>query len=113
MSHPALTPDRFELRILPDRERVIVEVSGELDMATVDAVTSAVHGLRDADWQHVIVDLEGCTFIDVQGLRMLLAIDAEARSDGWRFAIVDSAPPVSRLLEVTGMREHFVTANGH
>jgi anti-anti-sigma factor len=46
-------------------------------------------------------------FIDSQGLHLLLDVDREASADGWQFAIIDGSPPVTRLLELTGLRDRF------
>src|SRR3954454_17680169 len=59
---------RFEVRIVPDRDRVIVALCGELDMANVDAVQTALNELRAVGWTSLVLDLRELTFIDSTGL---------------------------------------------
>jgi anti-sigma B factor antagonist len=99
--------DRLQVRVLPDRDRVIVEVQGELDMAGVDAVQETLDELHAAGWNSLVLDLRGLTFIDSMGLGLLLTAERQARREGAAFAIVDGAPALARLLEVVGLEGHF------
>jgi anti-anti-sigma factor len=103
---------RCVVDVRPDRDRVIVGFHGELDIATRDDLNAAVNELRDAGWQRIAVDLHKVSFIDSQGLRLLLRFDTDARRDGWEFAIVDRSPAVRRLLSVVGLSDHFARAHG-
>jgi anti-sigma B factor antagonist len=106
----AAGPDEFHLDIRPDRERVVLAVRGELDMATVPRVREAIDQLRRDGWRSVVLDLSEVTFIDAQGLNLLLSIWRSARGDAWDFALRDGSPPVSRLLEVARLSNHFPRA---
>ena len=97
----------FEVRSRPDRDRVIVAVSGELDIASVRALKEALDELRDSGWNSVVVDLRGLTFIDSSGLSLLLNAQRVARREHAAFAIVDGSPAVARLLEIAGLENHF------
>jgi anti-anti-sigma factor len=98
---------RFDLRIRPDRERVIVALDGELDFSNVDAVRAALEELRTSGWRSIVVDLRELTFIDSTGLSLLLEADHVARRQGAALAIVDGSPAVARLLELVGLGDHF------
>jgi anti-anti-sigma factor len=76
-------------------------------MATVDRVRAALDEARDAGWQHVVLDLQDVQFVDSQGLHLLLDVDRDARESGWEFGIVDGAPPLIRLLEISGLKDRF------
>jgi anti-sigma B factor antagonist len=98
---------RFDLRIRPDRARVIVVLEGELDFSNAGAVRAALEELRTAGWRSIVVDLRELTFIDSTGLSLLLEADYVARRQGAALAIVDGSPPVARLLELVGLGDHF------
>jgi anti-anti-sigma factor len=97
----------FEVRSRPDRDRVIVAVSGELDIATVGAVQAALDELYAVGWMSVVFDLRELSFIDSMGLSLLLEAERTAQRSGAAFAIVDGSPAVARLLEVVGLEEYF------
>ncbi len=64
-------PD-FGIEVLPARERVIVSVSGELDMATTDRLRAAVGELYEMGFSRLVLDLRTVTFIDSTALEFLL-----------------------------------------
>jgi anti-sigma B factor antagonist len=70
---------RLEVRTKPDRDRVIVGVSGELDIASVGALQTALEELRGTGWSSIVIDLRELTFIDSSGLALLLHEDRVAR----------------------------------
>lgn len=93
---------RFEVRVRPDRDVVHVEPAGELDMATAPQVRREVEALVATGFTRVVIDLRALEFIDGSGLRLLLALDAAARSDGWRLSLTEGPEPVQRLFTLTG-----------
>jgi len=101
---------RFEFRIVPDRDRVIVVLRGELDMTSVDEVRAVLDELHAVGWTSLVLDLRELTFIDSTGLSLLLSAEREARRAGAAFAIVDGSPAVARLLELVGLSDHFTRA---
>jgi anti-anti-sigma factor len=100
-------PTPFSLELRPDRDRVLLAVRGEIDMSTVRPLREAVREAREAGWDHVVLDLGDVRFIDSQGLHLLLDVDRQASEDGWQFGIIDGSAPVTKLLELTGLRDRF------
>jgi anti-sigma B factor antagonist len=100
----------LEVQVRPDRDRVIVEVSGEVDVASVGRLQEALDDLRAHGWEHIVLDLREVSFIDSTGLSLLLDAERSARRQGASFAIVDGAPAVARLLEIVGLKDHFTRA---
>jgi anti-anti-sigma factor len=94
---------RFAIDVTPQRSRVVMTVSGELDIATVGAVRTTLAGLRDTGWDDIVVDLDRVPFIDSTGLALLLEVERRARSEGWAFAIVEGCKPLQRLLMLTAV----------
>jgi len=107
---PTRTPPTFAIEIRPDRSRVVVELSGELDCATVPGVATELDSLRAAGWEAIALDVRRVSFVESSGLRLFLEADARARAEGWRFELDGTAPAVERLLAITGLTGWFPRA---
>jgi anti-sigma B factor antagonist len=83
----------------------VVDVHGELDLATAPRLAARLDRLRRPGPLRVLVDLTGLEFCDSTGLRALLGAAAEVRAAGGRLAISVADGPVLRLLELTGADE--------
>lgn len=80
--------------------RVVLE--GELDLATAPTLELELE-LDRLEWRRpglVLVDLRGLAFMDLAGMRVLLAAHERARRRGGEFAIVRGAPIVERLMRL-------------
>jgi anti-sigma B factor antagonist len=100
MSTP-VNPSPFPLDVseLHEGARVRVRLRGELDFATADFVADRLRRLRERH-AAVLLDLDELAFIDAGGLRVVLTAAADARNDGWAFAVTRGSAPVRRLVEL-------------
>jgi anti-anti-sigma factor len=95
---------RIELIVDPkvDGLDVVLHVSGELDLATLAGLQTAIDAAaaRVPTDGRVVLELAGVRFIDAAGLRLLL--DSAQRRQP---AVVLRSPsaPVRRLFDVTGL----------
>lgn len=105
-------PATFRVAIEPEREYVRVIPCGELDLATVEQLNAEIVTLRSSGLTAIVLDLRELTFMDSTGLRLLLSLDAAARSDGFQFSIIDADGPVRRLLELTRLDGRFQRVDG-
>lgn len=96
----------FRLVVTHHERRTVVELQGEMDLATADEVRRALAA------QHgpVLVDLRELSFIDVAGLRVLLEADARSRSDGANLRFVRGAS-VRRVFELAGLPDQLMYAD--
>jgi anti-anti-sigma factor len=83
-----------------DRDVTTVTVAGDLDLSTAPELERSLAGIQ-ADGRPVLLDLRGLTFIDSSGLRVILAADVRARSNGTRMMLVPGPPGVQRVFELT------------
>jgi|tagenome__1003787_1003787.scaffolds.fasta_scaffold20741198_2 anti-sigma B factor antagonist len=97
-------PERFDVEIRPARERVIVVPHGELDMAVTDQVEDAVDGLVGSGFTEIVLDLRRLSFMDSSGLRLVVR---QARRPDATVRIIDGAPAVARLFDLTGVRSEL------
>lgn len=83
----------------PDHQRVVA--TGEVDLASGLRLTDALRAAQ-ADARHVVLDLNGTTFMDMSGVRVLLAAAQHARAAAETFEIVHATASVARMLALTG-----------
>ena len=90
----------------------LVEVFGELDLATAPRLCAVLDEARAQRVRRVVIDLTGVDFCDSTGLRALLGASTELRHAGGRLAVaVLPNGAVSRLFEITGIGENLPTSN--
>ena len=68
-------------------------------MASAPTVTAALQRLREQG-EHVLLDLDAVGFIDMSGLRVVIAAAQEASRDGWSFRMTRGSPQVRRLISL-------------
>lgn len=92
------------IEILTEEERTILRVEGELDLFTAPRLREAVVEATDGGAKHVVVDLEGVTFIDSSGLGVLVACLKRLRERDGSFAVVaGEGSSLHKLLALTGL----------
>jgi anti-sigma B factor antagonist len=74
----------------------VVRVQGELDLAGVPQLLSALAGL-DGD---VELDCSGLEYIDASGVGALVRVHEACAARGAQFVVVDPSPVVVRLLRL-------------
>lgn len=85
-----------------------VAVRGELDFGTEETLVGLATGAMSSPSAcSAVVDLTGVSFIDSSGLRAVLRCRDVARARGLDFCLAVSEGPVSRLLEVAGVKAWF------
>ena len=85
----------------------VVSVMGEVDLATARAFEQTLLGAAEDGTGEVIVDLTGCSFLDSQGLKALLAARGRLERSNRRLALVLSNPSVMRIFQITRSDEVF------
>jgi anti-anti-sigma factor len=108
---PALVADGFAIASHVVGEQATIVVTGELDRATAPTLIDEVTRLVSGSVRGIVVDLEDTTFVDLGGLRALVAACAAARASGGDIAL--RAPPRSlhRVLAVAGADTVFVVTS--
>jgi anti-anti-sigma factor len=91
----------------------IVQPHGELDLATVDTLRSALDGaiaetLSAAldgmeNGSRLVLDLRSLSFIDSNALHLLVALDQRAQRDGFQLTLLAPVAPIDRAIQVSGL----------
>ncbi|MCU1607411.1 MAG: anti-sigma-factor antagonist [Modestobacter sp.] len=107
MSQPAEdVPFAVRTDVRADHLRVLV--SGELDLYREAELRSAVNDvLVDRAPDRLVLDVCGLQFLDSSGLRALLNCRDRARSVGVPLTLAVTPGPVTRLLDLAGVRDWF------
>ena len=82
---------------------VTVTVSGELDISNADVLRHELADVTDASPPRVVFDLGGLSFVDSSGIAVLVQVANSAAEVN----VARASPVVRRILEVTGLAEHF------
>lgn len=77
-------------------------VAGELDLATTPRLELRLGRLDQERPRTILVDLAGVTFIDLTGVRALLAAQERAQAHGYELAIVRESHAARRLFALIG-----------
>lgn len=84
----------------------IATVVGEIDADNCQEFASSVlDGADGAD--RLVVDVGGLTFIDSSGISELLKLREQLADRGAEFELRNPSTTVRRVLEITGLLEHF------
>jgi anti-anti-sigma factor len=103
----------FEVQVQRRKHVTIVQPRGELDLATIDRLRSALDsaiaetlsaaldGMENG--ARLVLDLRGLSFIDSNGLHLLVALDQRAERDGFQLTLLAPAPPIDRAIQLCGL----------
>jgi anti-sigma B factor antagonist len=108
----AVQPPDYHCDVIPERSRVRVAPAGELDRVSTPELERTIGELRQAGFDHVILDLRHLRFLDSAGLRLILDLDANARADSHTLALVAGPPEIQRVFEISGTLDRLPFTDG-
>jgi anti-sigma B factor antagonist len=89
--------------IVHEARRVLVSISGELDLATRDLLRERCATVPPAP--ELVIDLTGLAFVDCGSLRVLERLMVDCTAAGGRARVVAPDGPVRRVLEISGFAD--------
>lgn len=101
--HDSLTATRRNGR---DGE-VVIELAGELDLATAPIVREALQAIPLARGCSLVFDLTGVSFADSAGISSLVMACKGVRSEDGTFSMTGCQHEVRRVLEICGLIEYL------
>ncbi|HUI48390.1 MAG TPA: STAS domain-containing protein [Acidimicrobiia bacterium] len=107
MEEQALQPD-LSLHTNRAGTRAVVLIAGDLDAYSAATLEDEVSRLLADEVSELVFDLSGTGFLDSSGLRAILASEREISRHGGSLVLQGPSDPVRRLLEITGLTDHFV-----
>ncbi len=96
-------PDIVVTVMTDDPSAPVIALAGELDLASVDATRAGIGRVLVSQPTRLTFDLERLTFMDSSGIALMVQISNEIE----QVTLTNVAPIVHRVLEATGLLEHF------
>src|SRR5690349_16436024 len=96
----------FAVEVVTGAHETVVDVSGEIDLATCERLRAAIEP-HLGPVQHVVLDLAGVHFMDASSLGVLLSARARLRSDGGSLSLRNPSLAARTLLSATGLTDSF------
>ncbi|MBN0043849.1 STAS domain-containing protein [Streptomyces actuosus] len=109
----SLTPEPLSVKITVPREGVaLLTFSGPLDHETapefrLHLADQLAHGRR-----HILLDLAAVPFMDSSGMNAVLRVHRETRDLPGSLHVIAPAPPVRRILDLTGVSQMVPVSAG-
>jgi anti-sigma B factor antagonist len=97
----------FQLDVNPDRERVIVVPTGEIDLATAPRMEASIEELLNSGFRQVVVDLRRVEFMDSQGIRALMNAHHHAVEQEAMLSLILGHGVARNVLELCGVLPHL------
>jgi anti-sigma B factor antagonist len=96
-------------RICPGGEAV-VDLGGELDIATAEVAVSYVSDVIDRHRGPVAVDLTALAFCDAGGLAALVRMARYAEHKGCAFRLASPSRSLVKIMRITGLDRRFLAS---
>ena len=102
-----MTDPRPLLQTEGEDGRVVVRLTGEIDLSNVDGLEAQIESAI-AHAQDVVIDLSAIDFIDSRGLRLLKRVSAAvAHRDGTLLVVAPAGSVARSVLDMTGMSQEL------
>ncbi len=102
----------FEAQVAGTTAHPLLRIRGTLDVGSIRPVLQLVRKLELRGAQTLTIDLEGVTFIDAAGLRVLTTSRQRARAFGCSLVLSNPSRRVRRLLDLCGLEHLFQIESG-
>ena len=86
--------------VLPQHQAIIIELQGELDTEGVKILESTFLKLCKEDEFHLILNCAQLTYINSQGLGLLVSGKKSVGESGHKLVVTNLQEPIRRLFEV-------------
>ncbi len=105
MSLDRMSPASRQLlvNVEPIGDVTVVAAEGEVDVASVAALRERLVELAVEGRVHVVLDLNGVSFLDSMGLGAIIATRRKFKSLGGQLVLACSAPVILKLLRLTSL----------
>lgn len=83
---------------------LLVRLKGELDHHTAENLREKVSEIIEKNKiHHIVLNLQGLTFMDSSGLGVILGRYKQIQSQGGEMVVCSISPPVKRLFDMSGL----------
>jgi anti-anti-sigma factor len=105
--------ERPELSIAVRRttDEAVLSLAGEIDMLTATRLSSVVTEVLTDPPARIVLDLEGVTFCDSQGLGTLVVLSRKCSHAQSVMMLTNVGEFLMRVLDITGLRSALMVRN--
>ena len=86
----------------------VVKVQGEVDAYSAHQLRACLDEVADTPQRRIVVDVKDVGFIDSSGVGVLVASVKRLRQDGRALVVRGPTRQITKLLEITGLRQLVV-----
>jgi anti-sigma B factor antagonist len=97
----------LRIRRTRDEHGVVLELSGELDLASAPALERELSEIEDENPGRIVIDLGNVSFLDSTGLALMLRAQQTSPANGHQLCLRPGSSQVQRLFEITGALDRF------
>lgn len=97
----------FDVFIDWDNGQPVVHIRGELDYATAPTLQRALKDIIAEGAQNLLLDFHEVTFLDSEGLKVLLQAYRELRNRGGSITVQGCSQFVAKTFEILGLESYF------
>ncbi|MBJ7902882.1 anti-sigma factor antagonist [Streptomyces sp. NPDC004549] len=97
------TPPTRHLRVHEDRGHTVLELRGEIDIATAAEIAPLLDRLTGRPGVRLVLDLRPVEFFDCSGLRLVHRARGRLLERGGRLHVICTHPLTLRVFRVTGL----------
>jgi len=87
--------------------RTVVDVEGEIDVSSADALRDQLASLLDRDRTDLVIDLRAVTFMDSTGLGVLVGTLKKVRLAGGQLQLVIDSERLLKVFRITALLQVF------
>jgi anti-anti-sigma factor len=102
---------RLTVRVEQDGEEVLIRAFGELDHANAMTLEEELRLALGGTAPGVVLDLCGLTFIDLEGLQVLVLMGRHSLRRGGRLCLLRGSDVVDRAIEARGLASSLPLAD--
>jgi anti-sigma B factor antagonist len=95
----------FDISVARNEHSKIVRLSGEIDFAASLDLDPVLSDIIDEDDCELMLDMANVTFIDSEGIRLLLKIFSKMRQADRQVRVVNCSGQVMRVMKLAGISE--------
>jgi anti-anti-sigma factor len=105
-------PPDFSVAVGHSRDIVTIAPAGEVDLVTAPLIADHLEAIAAGEVRHLVLDLEGITFMDSNGVALLLGAWRRAACEGWTLTIANTPPAVAGVLGICGLLDVLPLGGG-
>ena len=97
----------FEVSVNKEGRHPVLHLRGEIDFATAPNLQDALNETLSTDVEYITLDFQNVTFLDSEGLKVLLQAYQELREHGGKLNVQGCNKFVAKTFEILGVQGLF------